>query len=208
MTARVLFARTARRRRRGRSVVTGATLFAAGLVAAGLALPFDDRSAPMSIVHGERAGTPEVTVFRGGNARGTGATTVPTAASLRPAFPAATIVDARFTRCQWPPYEICVVDGDTFYLNGTPVRVADIDAPEIGSPACPAEAHAGDLAAQRLLALLNEGPFAVAPSEGATHDRHGRALRILRRDGVSLGAVLVGEGLARRWDGPDIDWCR
>jgi hypothetical protein len=33
----------------------------------------------------------------------------------------------------------CVVDGDTFWLEGQKIRVADIDTPEISSPRCDAE---------------------------------------------------------------------
>ena len=37
---------------------------------------------------------------------------------------------ALFTLCTAAPRETCVVDGDTFWLNGEKVRIADINAPE------------------------------------------------------------------------------
>ncbi len=37
------------------------------------------------------------------------------------------------------------------------------------------------------------------PPEDA--DRYGRKLRLIMRDGESLGAALVDEGLADQWDG-------
>jgi endonuclease YncB( thermonuclease family) len=36
---------------------------------------------------------------------------------------------------------------------------------------------------------------------------YGRKLRILVRNGRSLGDTLVAEGLARRWDGARRSWC-
>lgn len=39
-------------------------------------------------------------------------------------------------------------------------------------------------------------------------DRYGRKLRVLVRNGRSLGDVLVNEGLARTWNGAREPWCR
>ena len=38
-------------------------------------------------------------------------------------------------------------------------------------------------------------------------DRYGRKLRVVVRDGWSLGETLVSEGLARRWTGRRLPWC-
>jgi endonuclease YncB( thermonuclease family) len=38
-------------------------------------------------------------------------------------------------------------------------------------------------------------------------DSYGRKLRLVVRDGTSLGDVLVKEGLARAWDGRRHPWC-
>src|SRR5687768_10535278 len=40
----------------------------------------------------------------------------------------------------------CVVDGDTLWLGGEKIRVADIDAPETHEPRCAAEQKLGDKA--------------------------------------------------------------
>ncbi len=56
------------------------------------------------------------------------------------------------------------------------------------------------------MALLNEGPFTLL-REGRDEDRYGRALRVILRDGRSLGAILVEEGLAEQWQGRRGDWC-
>ena len=116
-----------------------------------------------------------------------------------------------FGLCREMPFLDCVVDGDTFYHRGDPVRIADIDAPEIRTPECLREAELGARATYRLLALLNAGRFEMVPPDGAQDnavtDDYGRALRLVRRDGRSLGDILVGEGLARAWDAPATHWC-
>lgn len=100
----------------------------------------------------------------------------------------------------------CVVDGDTFWVDGEKVRIADIDAPETHQPRCPAEKALGNAATKRLRALLNAGPFRLASADRDT-DRYGRKLRIVIRHGVSIGEELVAEGLAREWDGARHPWC-
>ncbi|WP_156316092.1 thermonuclease family protein [Agrobacterium sp. SUL3] len=101
----------------------------------------------------------------------------------------------------------CVIDGDTLWLRGEKIRVADIDTPEISEPKCTAELQRGNRATARLVALLNEGPFELHGWPGRNVDRYGRKLRVLVRDGRSLGDVLVSEGLARTWSGRREPWC-
>jgi endonuclease YncB( thermonuclease family) len=113
---------------------------------------------------------------------------------------------AAFALCAEPPRTTCVVDGDTFWLAGEKIRIADINAPETHQAACPAEREHGERAKRRLLALLNAGPFELA-IEGRSQDRYGRALRVVKRNGVSLGERLVAEGLAEEWKGRRGDWC-
>ncbi|HKQ11398.1 MAG TPA: thermonuclease family protein [Rhizomicrobium sp.] len=100
----------------------------------------------------------------------------------------------------------CVVDGDTFWYQGIRIRVADIDTPETHPSRCAAEADLGQRATLRLQELLNQGPFILTAID-RDEDRYGRKLRIVMRDGVSLGARLVDEGLARRWTGSRQPWC-
>lgn len=101
----------------------------------------------------------------------------------------------------------CVVDGDTIWLEGVKIRIADIDTPEIGEPRCDSEYRRGIQARDRLVELLNAGPFEVTPIGGRDEDRYGRKLRVLTRDGHSLGDRLVGDGLARTWTGRREPWC-
>lgn len=118
----------------------------------------------------------------------------------------ATAPPPRFGPCGSGPRITCVVDGDTFWVDGTKVRIADINTPETSQPSCAREAKLGHRATQRLIELLNGGPFALEVL-GRDTDRYGRALRIVVRDGQSLGAVLEAEGLAEHWRGRRGDWC-
>lgn len=103
--------------------------------------------------------------------------------------------------------QTCVVDGDTIWLEGVKVRIADIDTPEISSPQCDSEYERGIRARDRLVVLLNEGEFDLQPIGNRDEDQYGRKLRVVTRDGRSLGDQLVGEGLARTWTGRREPWC-
>ena len=109
--------------------------------------------------------------------------------------------------CPPGPRDNCVVDGDTFWLSGEKIRIADIDTPEVSEPQCSAEKALGDRATRRLLVLLNAGPFELRQVGTRDRDRHGRLLRVVIRDGQSIGDRLVNEGLARTWTGQRESWC-
>lgn len=111
-----------------------------------------------------------------------------------------------FTICHTGGGINCVVDGDTVWIAGEKIRVADIDAPETHPPRCAEEAAKGAAATQRLRAWLNQGPFDLVV-QGRDRDRYGRALRVIVRDGRSVGDLLVTEGLARPWTGRREPWC-
>jgi endonuclease YncB( thermonuclease family) len=113
---------------------------------------------------------------------------------------------ATFALCASPPHSDCVMDGDTFYLGADAIRIADIDAPETHPARCTREAELGTRATHRLRELLNAQPFDVKSYERNT-DKYGRKLRIIARDGESIGGMLVTEGLARPWTGKRSPWC-
>ncbi|WP_234902686.1 MULTISPECIES: thermonuclease family protein [Rhizobium/Agrobacterium group] len=114
---------------------------------------------------------------------------------------------ASFTLCDTGRRTTCVVDGDTFWLEGVKIRIADIDAPEISQPACEEERLAGEAAKLRLLQLLNAAAEFSLVAGVRDEDPYGRKLRIVSRAGKSLGEQLVREKLGRRWGSPRIDWC-
>ncbi|MBY2966604.1 thermonuclease family protein [Rhizobium leguminosarum] len=116
-------------------------------------------------------------------------------------------LSAAFSICNENHRANCVVDGDTFRFNGEKIRIADIDTPELSPPRCEAERIKGEAAKSRLLALLNAGKFSLAAGF-RDEDKYGRKLRTVSRAGNSLGDVLIGEGLARSWDGARHGWCQ
>ena len=116
-------------------------------------------------------------------------------------------INASFTRCGQGRSMACVVDGDTIRLGRRRVRLIGIDAPEIADASCPAERARGERAANRLLALVNEGEFDLVGHRFHDRDSHGRDLRLLRRGGISFGRQLIDEGLASRYFGSKRNWC-
>ena len=103
--------------------------------------------------------------------------------------------------------EVRVIDGDTIDFEGMRVRLADIDTPEMRGR-CAYETELAARATRRLRALLADGAIELhrLPS-GRDEDRYGRKLRIVTRDGRSVGDMLVAEGLARTWTGLREPWC-
>lgn len=113
---------------------------------------------------------------------------------------------ADFTYCDKSPRVNCVVDGDTIWYAGRKIRIADINTPEISQPKCAQEAILAKRAKSRLYQLLNEGTFTLK-SGPRDKDYYGRYLRIIERNGNSLGDILIAEGLAHRWRGRKESWC-
>ena len=105
--------------------------------------------------------------------------------------------------CTPGPRHTCVHDGDTVWIEGEKIRLADIDTPELDGK-CAYERRLALRARNRLKALLNAGPFDISRSG---KDRYGRTLAILHRGGRSIGDQLVAEGLARTWSGRREPWC-
>lgn len=100
----------------------------------------------------------------------------------------------------------CVVDGDTIWLKGQKIRIADIDAPETHDPRCASEKQLGDRATTRLHQLLESGAISLRPID-RDEDVYGRKLRIVLVNGKSVGDTLVSEGLARYYDHGRRPWC-
>lgn len=101
----------------------------------------------------------------------------------------------------------CVVDGDTIWLQGTKIRIADIDTPEIGRPQCDYEYGLGIRARDRLRELIDNRSFGLRSIGSRDEDQYGRKLRVVVQNGRSVGDVLVEEGLARTWSGRREPWC-
>ncbi len=108
--------------------------------------------------------------------------------------------------CGSGPRVTCVVDGDTFWLDGEKIRIEGYDTPETTTNICGGqrEVELGRRAAERLMQLLSQGNVSMGRTD---EDRYGRTLAIVHVDGQDVGDILIAEGLARRWpDGPEF-WC-
>ena len=122
------------------------------------------------------------------------------------------VIEGRFTRCGRGRGYYCVVDGDTFKLGNTSVRVVGIDTAEVDAE-CPAEAVQAEASTKALQAWLNRGPFRMTHRLDEPIDRYGRSLRTvyrLRPDGSEdrLADFMRAEGGARGyWGGGRGEWC-
>ncbi len=113
------------------------------------------------------------------------------------------LIAAVLAVCAPGPRDHCVHDGDTVWIEGEKIRIADIDTPELNGQ-CVYERTLALRARNRLVELLNAGPFTI--SRTGT-DRYGRTIAILHHSGRSVGNQLVAEGLARTWSGRREPWC-
>lgn len=116
-------------------------------------------------------------------------------------------VSAKFVACSGASVPACVIDGDTFRLGDRTIRITGIDAPELAKPLCGKEGALGRRSAERLVELMNQGSFDMVAHRLQSQDRYGRHLRVLRRNGHSIGAQLIDEGLAHRYMGFKTSWC-
>lgn len=116
-------------------------------------------------------------------------------------------VTSQFTACGPSRGSACVIDGDTFKLGDRRIRITGIDAPELLAPQCAGEEALARRSADRLLELLNKGEFEMVAHRFQRQDRHGRELRVVKRDGQSIGRALIDEGLAHRYIGSKWSWC-
>lgn len=101
----------------------------------------------------------------------------------------------------------CVVDGANFIYRGTKIRLADIYVPATKEAKCDRERNLGGDAKEALRILLNAGHFELATWKPIDEDQYGRKLRIVIRDGRSIGDAMVARGLARPWTGQRKSWC-
>lgn len=113
---------------------------------------------------------------------------------------------ANFSFCHTGGGYNCVVDGDTIWLEGVKIRLADIDTPETHDYRCQAEKDLGDRATVRLKEVLQSGNISLQAIDREA-DQYGRKLRIVLVDGESAGETLVDEGLARWYEGGRRPWC-
>ena len=139
-----------------------------------------------------------------GGAYGAGLFDRPAGQSAQAAAPEGDRV--QFSFCHTGGGYSCVVDGDTIWLKGVKIRIADIDTPETHDFRCHSEKALGDRATKRLQQLLNDGAVSLQ-SIDRDEDGYGSKLRIVLVDGKSVGDTLVSEGLARWYGSGRAPWC-
>ena len=83
-----------------------------------------------------------------------------------------------------------VRDGDTLEVRGVPVRIANLDCAERGT-------GAGRTATQAMRRLAGRGPLTCSLSGRRSYDREVGTCRM--QDGRDIGAVLISQGVCRRW---------
>ncbi len=103
--------------------------------------------------------------------------------------------------------EVYVIDGDTIDIADERYRLIGFDTPETYRPECDSERQRGDQATARLRALIDVASE-VALNVQQNRDKYGRWLATLEIDGRDVGDILIGEGLARRYNGGKRQrWC-
>ena len=100
----------------------------------------------------------------------------------------------------------CVVDGDTFWLDGVKIRMEGYDTPEPQTDICGGlrEKLLAERATSRLIELMNTGYSVEFSGEKGGY---GRDLATVRVGGVDVGEILIAEGLARKWPNGQEFWC-
>jgi endonuclease YncB( thermonuclease family) len=97
--------------------------------------------------------------------------------------------------CEGGAHRNCVVDGDTIWINGAKIRLANVDAPETDARCANEERLAGE--ARRTLSRLVSGQPIVIHAQG--RDRQGRLLARLSTPRGDVGERLIGWEIAVPW---------
>ena len=102
---------------------------------------------------------------------------------------------------------IRVIDGDTIAVDGQRIRLVGFDTPETHFAQCEYERALGHAATERLAALMTQtGAVELVMLPG--RDRYDRGLARLFVLGQDVGTLLIGEGLARVYEGGRRgSWC-
>ena len=122
---------------------------------------------------------------------------------------AVVIASSCSSSAQAPAQQYVVLDGDTVVVDGLPLRVAGIDAPELGPWArCWAEAALAGHARENLQRLLTDtnGRGWQVRDVSAADARGRRTARLVDREGYDITDEMVVHGYAARTSGR-WDWC-
>jgi micrococcal nuclease len=110
----------------------------------------------------------------------------------------------RFGQCYNNFGSNCVLTGDTLYLDGDKVQVANLEVPAITNAKCPEERDRGINAALRFAELLNGGTVTASVPY---RDFYGRKVRKVFVNGDDVAGKMIADDVGRRFDGADQGWC-
>lgn len=114
-----------------------------------------------------------------------------------------TVIATRFSACDNLDGEACVLSPDSYAYQGRRYHLADISVPRLEDARCPLEAERARRGRTALRAMMNGGAF-EARSDPTDSDP---GARLLVRDGVSFGQLMILKHHARPWTDKPIDWC-
>ncbi|SCW52644.1 hypothetical protein SAMN02927924_01058 [Sphingobium faniae] len=97
----------------------------------------------------------------------------------------------------------CVMSPREFSYGNTTYYLSDIRAPDGQYPVCDAEAQLAGKAQRTFIGILNGGAFESLPDPADSDP----AARILMRDGVSIGQIMIAKGVAQPWAPQRYNWC-
>lgn len=111
-------------------------------------------------------------------------------------------------KCSRGQRNTCVVDGDTFWLDGVKYRTAGYDTPEPYTNICGGrrEVELANRATARFIEIWNTYEIEIQPLN--RQGSYGRDLVVVYANGHNVGDILVAEGLARYWPDGNEFWCR
>lgn len=117
---------------------------------------------------------------------------------------ATTSITDEFALCDDSRGGACVLGADAYAWRGQRYHVADISVPSAIDARCPQEADRARKGRAALLAMMNGGAFQALPDAADTDP----SARILLRDNVSIGQLMVMKGHAKPWSGKPTNWCK
>ncbi|HAF41300.1 MAG TPA: nuclease [Sphingobium sp.] len=112
-------------------------------------------------------------------------------------------ISDRFALCDDLRGDACVLAADAYAWRGHRYHLSDISVPARTNARCPLEARRAEQGRIALAAMMNGGAFDARPDPADADP----SARILARDGVSLGELMILKGHARPWSARPIDWC-
>ncbi len=116
-------------------------------------------------------------------------------------------IEARPIRqCRSKPFDNCVVDGDTFWLNGEQIRLANVDAPEVAGH-CAAESSLAGEARRTLVRLLDNRHIWI---RATGRDSEGRLIARIETPRGDVGEDLLHWDVVAATRGgraTGTDWC-